>query len=1435
MCLLGWSLCSPAASARSDILWTGFFRAEGQPRHPKQITAIAQDSRGLMWIGTPSGLYRYDGVAYTPFRSSGRGHLPDDAISDLVSVGDRLLVGTQRGGAFWFDPMNETWSPLHSQEGSLANLQIQSVFTERDNAWLAAFSGLYRVSLATGETDVFNHNPLDDLALPGQLVTDLVRDPSGTLWVATDNGLGRLDEKSGEFTPVPLVPGSERVAVNSLWLDRNGDLLIGTRLHGLYIMRRTDGRVQRMVIGSRDDKLSIYDVLRTSDGNLWLTASDGAHVYHSDEGSWEFLSLQPGDPLGLEGDVATRLYEDTNGLIWVGSSQGLYVSQGDRSRFGRLLNRPASNTGLSHPYITGAAEWNSRYILFASYGGLDILDTSSGETQHRSVRILGKAFGGKVQALAVDREGRVWLADLTGNLAVLGPDLQVMAVLPRSMEGQETPVNFIYADTANQIWVGALNGLSVYGFDPAGNTIVLKKHINLGADHILGRAEMLTMISDGKGHLWFGTRGGGLVRYSPADGRSQVYYHKPLDRQALPDNTVTSLAIDPQGRLWAGTSAGLALLADPERGLFEVWDETRGLPDAGIQSLVVDHKGFLWLGTRSGIARLDPKSGRVLVYDRTDGVFEQNFAADAALASSQGWIVFAGDGGVLLGRPQSSGRPEPMFRTAVVELQTGNQPWFSPGLLPEAIPYDSNSIAIKAVVTDFRHPAQNRVLYRMGNKNSEWQSAPSGSVIAFGNLGSGHYQLELTGVTADGSKTLNVERLSFRVLSPWWASPWAFAGYVSLVLLFILVVLQRHKRRLREQEEIAEHLRQSDRMKDEFLAVISHELRTPLTGIIGLTEAMLAGSSGPLHESVQQGLRLIAGSGRRLASLVNEILDFKKLSHKKLRIQPVAVDVPSLLDVVKSTCQPLIKDKPLVLGVSVQEGLPAVRADSNRLQQILFNLVGNAIKFTDSGQVTLRAALSTEGWVRISVEDTGPGIRPEHVKAIFRPFEQLEDSQTRQEGGSGLGLAITRELVRLHGSELKVESRIGKGSTFFFDLPVAQSDNLATTEVLEAGTSSLEASDTVVAMTPASQSMEDSQGSILVVDDEAVNRRVICDFLSLAGFSVETAPDGPSALEAVEARSFDLVILDVMMPRMSGYEVCRRLRTRYSAIELPVLLISARREDQDIVAGLEAGANDFVAKPIHRDVLTARVKTLVLLREIDRARQQEEEQEAMRNALQKLKRYFPEPVVRQVIEQGQSVVSLPERRLITIVFADLQGFTELTDRFEAEVITSLLNEFVTVMGEVVAEHNGVLNEVLGDGLVILFGAPDPMRKEQQAQAAVRCALAMQEAMMMLGRQWLEQGIDHQVGLRIGVHQDFATVGSIGSETLMAYRAVGSGVNLASRLQEICATGEIVVSYAVYARTRQEFPYHDLETRQFKGFLHSHRFARLQPSAPNTRD
>ncbi|MEK9972437.1 MAG: ATP-binding protein [Deltaproteobacteria bacterium] len=416
------------------------------------------------------------------------------------------------------------------------------------------------------------------------------------------------------------------------------------------------------------------------------------------------------------------------------------------------------------------------------------------------------------------------------------------------------------------------------------------------------------------------------------------------------------------------------------------------------------------------------------------------------------------------------------------------------------------------------------------------------------------------------------------------------------------VALEKEKEtqvQLRTAKEAAEAANEA---KNQIMANTSHELRTPLHGIINLADLIRIGASGPVSPQAVQDLEMIINSASRLNSLVNDILDFSKLQKQQLEIQHKPVDLFQVTENSLALLKPLHREKPIDLQNELTKDLPLVDGDEDRIQQILFNLLGNALKFTESGEVRLSAVVQ-DGWVEVAVADTGIGIPQDKQERIFDAFEQGDASTERTHGGTGLGLSVAKQLIELHGGRIWLESVVGQGSVFRFTLPCSSASEQERKEpVVSKKTNTTKALPVAVATVPVVEEEpglernvdllvdDPSEVTILVVDDEPINRQVLRNQLEMVGYRVEVAIDGLQGLKLLEKLNPQVILLDVMMPRLSGYQTCYRIRQKYSASELPIILLTAKDQPEDTVRGFQHGANDYLTKPFSREELLIRVR-----------------------------------------------------------------------------------------------------------------------------------------------------------------------------------------------------------------------------------------------------
>ncbi len=601
---------------------------------------------------------------------------------------------------------------------------------------------------------------------------------------------------------------------------------------------------------------------------------------------------------------------------------------------------------------------------------------------------------------------------------------------------------------------------------------------------------------------------------------------------------------------------------------------------------------------------------------------------------------------------------------------------------------------------------------------------------------------------------------------------------ITLVAMMLLGVFlfqyRRQERRAKASEAINQRLRQVDQLKDQFLANTSHELRTPLHGIIGLAEGMYERETNTEN---RQNLSMLLASGKRLASLVNDLLDFSRLKNADLALRQKPLDLHSLVNVVLQVSATLVQGKNLVIRNEIAKELPAAMADEDRLSQVLFNLIGNSIKFTEAGTIAIRAE-QREGQHVVSIADTGIGIAADKLESIFDEFSQADGSIQREYAGTGLGLSISRQLIEAHGGKMWAESQLGRGSTFFFTLPISKQDAASSH-------SSSQLSSLVPNIASSEKALEawnknGRQYRILIVDDEPINHQVLKNHLSGGEFLLSFAMNGIEALTLLEEATapFDLMLLDIMMPKMSGYEVAKRVRERFLPSELPIILVTAKNQVVDLVQGLETGANDYLAKPFSRDEFLARLRTHLNLKRINQA------------SSRFLPREFIQSLGREDITEAQP--GDYQAKEVTVFFSDIRDYTGLSESMTPEENFGFVQAYARRMGPIILENQGFVNQYLGDGIMAIF--------QHSPDHALQAAIAMQESIRVYNlrrktqnRQLLKVGM--------GMHTGSLILGIIGDERRSEASVIADTVNIAARLEGLTKFfgAQIVLSEDSYAQ------------------------------------
>lgn len=1328
------------------------------------INGIIQDSRGYAWISTNFGLNRFDGQHIDVLTRESH-HLQSNTINSLYNDVNQRIWAIQQLGPTQekqyidvVDPISLTILSLQEYIGSPLPFSVSELALVTQSVTQALYlitktNDLYRFD-KRGLLYVM-HFPYDKPFISFSV--------DGDFFYSVPEGANHIDKwtAEGKFLKSINLPVPTLASDTTYWQD------IGTLHSGEHCL----------VLNSKFYKSSIGFTLFASDtfsafkkyafdsgiNSLLTLDKRNAQIWFYKDGyifSYDLVTGHKEYPFTGKSDWSRAMYCDSLGFVWLGSENGFFIF----SKRPRYFKSYLTN---QDPLVT------SRGFTEDHEGNIYAMANSISHIIHPDGTYETIQFPRFFVPLAVTTApgGDIWFSLEEAAFYRYKPQSKTFTEykLP-SQDPYFASWSIAYIHTG-QILVGSLNGLFVKNANDESPPV---RFNNLNGYDILNSSSIYHILETTEG-IWLSTDNGLFL----IDMNKGVLEHIDEAHAGLPNQNLLFLHKDADYIYWLASRGGGLIRWDRAKNIFRSYTVNEGLSHNIIYSIYEDDFGFLWMSSDFGLMRFEKKTGICRTFLQADGIPHEEFNRTSYFKDSKGKLYFGGLNGFIAFDPKNMINvngvklPVQLTRFEAIDGNTGiSQVLTDEALFGKEIRLNPklSSFIIHYAILDFDDPHLKRFAYYIEGLSSNWIYL-SENFIRINGLKGGAYKIHIKGQSSTGEWSTNELIIPVRILKPVLARWYSQIAMLLLVALVLYLFYKRrtalHKARLQQEMAVSRQLRHVDKLKDQFLANTSHELRTPLNGIVGLSESLLQKSHS---NEEKEDLELIISSGRRLSNLVNDILDFSRLKEHDLQLKRKAVDIRIVADVCLRLNKLLMSDKDIVLYNRIPEDIAYCYADENRLQQILQNLVANAIKFTEAGSITLDA-MEVEGMIVISVTDTGIGIEESKQQIIFNEFEQADGSISREFGGTGLGLSITKYLVELHGGNIGVVSAKGKGSTFSFTIPVYKGDSVAIPEggqqvtgVIHSEPASLENKTNQNILT--SEKPKGITGAIgdrrhiLVVDDEPVNLKVLKNHLEHEGYAVSLARDGFEALELLNnGTTFHLVLLDVMMPRMPGYEVCQKIRERYLLTELPVIMVTAKNQVNDLVEGMSIGANDYIVKPFSRDELIARVKNQLENYGIHEA----------------TNRFVPHEFIQSL--GRHSVVELQRGDMVEqnvhVMFSDIRDYTTLAEDMTPRENFQFVNALAGKVGPIVKRHQGMINQYLGDTIMMLF--------LQKADQGVRTGIEVLRMISEYNQERLQQG-RKPIKLGIGLHSGPLMMGIIGDDFRTDAAIISDTVNTASRME-----------------------------------------------------
>ncbi|PPL04502.1 hybrid sensor histidine kinase/response regulator transcription factor [Parapedobacter indicus] len=1262
-----------------------------------EVTSLWQDRYGFLWMGTRGGLNRYDGYAFKLIRNHPKsGNNFTSQYIEVIHEGENgnLWVGTKTTGLNRYSLLRDTIYHQIPPDSLQINIQnIQALHETNGHLYIGASSGLFCYELATD-----TYSPVTRK----RNVLSLLSYGNG-LWVGTDQGLFSYEFADGKFKQVVWDLGSS-AQVTSIARDPvSGLLYLGTWRMGVLVLDPATGRIVRQYRHEPGNEYSLsnnnaYRVFIDAARNVWIgTWGGGLNRLDIERQSLQRYRLDPvGDGISQR-CIVLSIIQDRSGILWVGTDGGgIYKIDPGRKRFNNIQFASYTDASTIDTYVQS---------IFMNEDGLWVGTRASGAylfSDHGDFRKVPSAAGVNSVRGFFEHGRDLWMFTNRGIVIIKGkPDKgNHLLVTPNrgTPEGLSGPkINAITRDRQGTIWVGTQeSGLNkVIGFTNSGSPRFRRYFAQPGKDGALQNERISCMLSDSKGRLWMGTYNG-LHLYDHERDRFTVYRQQNNLPACLTNNTVLCITEDQRGGIWIGTQHGFNKLTEDKHGkyAFENHFAQNGFPNDYIHAIQPDRHDNIWMSTNNGIVKYDTKNSEFQHFDTRDGLISNVFSENSSFLSNRGEIYFGSIKGITSFFPDSIAMNKRVPQVYITGLAVNNEdvtvgdtiagrvvlsnaPFATSTI---TLSYKQNIVTLKFAALDYHAPDKNQYAYKLSGFDQDWVYAGDQRQVTYTNLPPGNYRF--TVMASNSDKVWNEEgtSMAIKILPPPWKTWWAYSVYVALLIAFLW--LSRHigisRIKLRNNLEIANLNYQREhevaQVRSKLFTNVSHEFRTPLTLMMGPLSELSAASQ--LDGGTKSTLSRVLNQAKRLLHLVNQLLAFQKAEASSLALHVNTHDLTSIAKYVADSFSDEAERRNIQFSVDCPTQI-CFSFDKEKIEIILYNLLSNAFKFTpDGGRITLSASLANattdEASCEIRVADSGTGIREEDHQRIFERYYQAEKEHADKTVGTGIGLAFARELVGMHGGRITVDSLPGMGSTFYISLPAA-------------GVDSVFLADNPVDLIVASDTDSNKDGRkadtstkdlpvVLIVEDNSEIRDYLASLVG-ASYNVIQAADGQHGLEIAFGTIPDLIISDIMMPSRDGFSLCQQLRDDQRTSHIPIVLLTARSDDDACIEGISKGADVYLTKPFNPQVLKSYVKNLIALR------QQLREQFARHINLEQDQTElgtFEEDFIKRIVSYTEEHLASPDFN--TDVLAEVANMSRSTFYRKLKAITGLSgSEFIKLI------------------------------------------------------------------------------------------------------------------------------------------------------------
>jgi len=1157
------------------------------------VKAIYQDQRGCIWIGTKDGLNWFDGLNFKTFRVD-----------------------------------------LKKQSSASAN-DITCISGNSKNLWIGTFNGVYVFDLNSYKflnlKDSYINQPL-----PESVVTDIYFEGDYKVWVSTKKGLYVFNQKTFECTL--LYKG---MIINAIGEAAKGELLIGIAGKGVALLELNTLK-QIYLTNNKNSNIIVQDIFKDSQNRIWMGTRSGI-IYHfnSQQKKIEPAQWKSNNKSLIQNEEIHSIAQINDSSLFVGTNGGIYVINPTSFKLKEHLRANSSLGSVSHdrimsiykdrqggvwvgtfahgvnyynqyrnPYqfyplgnyqsILGEIVENNGKLWFGNERGIYSFDLKKKEISQNDLnsKYTVADIGKESKVIMNEKTSKIWIHLLDKGLYIFDTksrsQIQAVPIDPTAL------VRCAAQDKQGNYWIGE-EQLTIY--NPQQKTFNANLYTNKESKTKFTLTQCTLM--DSKGNMWVGTRSDGVFCYK----WESVGYdlNRPQVIKRLIGKNISDLFEDSKGRIWFGTNGSGLYCYNPSNTIISVFEKKEGLQNLNICGIEEDiHTGDIWISTTTGISCV--KKGVVSNYSNQSGLPLSEVSHSAFIKASDGNFYIGGREGLVAFKPENFKLNTYKPTVIINSIRSLNEEaieFSSPDALKNVVlTYAQSSFVVSFAASNYLYPKSNKFAYKLKGNHKDWISLNNRNELTFSDLTEGTYQLCIKACNNDGVWNEDYTELEITVLPPLWRSWWAKLFYIVILISIVYLIINyfyirnTYTYQLKLDQIEKENIEKQHRIKLQLFTNFSHELRTPLTLIIDPIADMLKDKA--MSEKQKYALNLVYKNANRLLLLVNQLLDFRKIENEAMKLKVCNIDLVEFITDLLDTFKQYAEKRKIIIEYSIGYYGNDVWFDPILMEKVFFNILSNAFKNSKAGDSIKLSVEKFGELIRFCIKDAGQGIDSQDLALIFEPFFQSDQGNSASIFGSGIGLNLSKAIVEIHKGKIWAESKHGEGASFFVEIPLGKShyteSSFTNTHVNHWINKRTEKDSLSEVETLKTELNTNSKQTILVVEDDSDIRHYITHLLS-ANYRVLEAENGSVGYNLAIQEIPDLIISDVMMPVVSGTELCQKIKQDICTAHIPVLLLTAKILTDHIKEGFELGADEYMLKPFDSELLITRVANLISGRE----------------------------------------------------------------------------------------------------------------------------------------------------------------------------------------------------------------------------------------------